>query len=383
LRAPQTWAVVSPFSVHVPVRVAHAAARAMAFPALVLKKGFQTSGSKQWTQWLPRDFEAALSANDASVTVAAASVAEAARADAAAQLAAADGVASPTAAGAGVLGNVWALARDAAGCRLVQGELEDGDDSVRRAVAKGFEGKVSEAMECPHANHVLQKCCIMLRPSEMQFILDELDSRPEGLVVAMQHKYGCRIVKRLLECGSREQVRRIAGNLLDHWHAVASHPYGTFVAQHLFYHADEEQQAALFTELQADVQDMCRSSHGAAVVHVALCQGDDSQVRSLCKNILAVPGLLAQMGCVRHGCPATIELVGMLRDLDAALHQAARDEVAAHTAELGACRYGRQVLVALGMGPQPAVAANKAVVAGKRGAQSADAAVAAAVRAGA
>lgn len=123
----------------------------------------------------------------------------------------------------------------------------------------------------------------------------------------------------------------------------------------------------MFAELLPIAHDLCRTSHGAAVIQAALIHSSRVQALTLCRNIVSEPGLLAQMACLRHGCPAVLEVLSLLRgegsDLETA-QLALRD----HTEALSASRYGRQLLSAFGssaVGNPVNVSVNKAL--GARG----------------
>eukprot|EP00913_Durusdinium_trenchii_P035379 g33108.t1 len=90
-------------------------------------------------------------------------------------------------------------------------------------------------MRCPHANHVLQKCITCSRPQDCQFIVDEIMACNGFVELAARHKYGCRIIQRLLErCPL--QVERIAAAILSDVSGIARHPYGNYVLQNLLEH---------------------------------------------------------------------------------------------------------------------------------------------------
>ena len=61
-------------------------------------------------------------------------------------------------------GRVWELSQDSKGCREVQLAIEEASDDVRRGLLAEIAGHVLDAMRCPHANHVLQKCITCSRP---------------------------------------------------------------------------------------------------------------------------------------------------------------------------------------------------------------------------
>ena len=62
-------------------------------------------------------------------------------------------------------GRVWELSQDSKGCRDVQLAIEQATDDFRRVLVAEVAGHVLDAMRCPHANHVLQKCITSSRPA--------------------------------------------------------------------------------------------------------------------------------------------------------------------------------------------------------------------------
>ena len=57
--------------------------------------------------------------------------------------------------------------QDAKGCRDVQRAIEEAADDVTRSrLVTELAGHVLDAMRCPHANHVLQKCITCSRPGK-------------------------------------------------------------------------------------------------------------------------------------------------------------------------------------------------------------------------
>ena len=97
-------------------------------------------------------------------------------------------------------GLVVALAFEKRGCRLLQVVLERCDGPGQRHLAAELCGHVCEALESPHANHVLQRLVELLPPGAVRFVLDEMQSWPgRSSADIASHKFGCRIVERLLE----------------------------------------------------------------------------------------------------------------------------------------------------------------------------------------
>ena len=67
-----------------------------------------------------------------------------------------------------------------------------------RSAAFAAQGHVQQALESPHANHVLQRAINLLAPSSVRFILDELMQCVHPVALA-RHPFGCRVLQRLIE----------------------------------------------------------------------------------------------------------------------------------------------------------------------------------------
>merc|ERR1712023_615144 len=73
-----------------------------------------------------------------------------------------------------IRGRVWTLSQDPEGSRAVQHAFEDADAKERESLARELQGHIADAMQCPHANHVLQKCTSLLEPEFLQMFIDEI-----------------------------------------------------------------------------------------------------------------------------------------------------------------------------------------------------------------
>jgi len=92
------------------------------------------------------------------------------------------------------------LSFESLGSRTVQQALEEAKEPAdAQALANELRGSVRTAIESPHANYVLQKVIEVLPPAARIFIAAELLGT--GAAVA-RHRYGCRILSRLLENGA-------------------------------------------------------------------------------------------------------------------------------------------------------------------------------------
>mmetsp|Transcript_9604 Transcript_9604/g.19788 ORF Transcript_9604/g.19788 Transcript_9604/m.19788 type:complete len:430 (-) Transcript_9604:392-1681(-) len=256
---------------------------------------------------------------------------------------------------ASVIGNVWTFARDPQGCRRVQKALDiAGSDEARSAIATELQGHVWEAMRCPHANHVLQKCIVAMRPQAAQFIIDELLSTASGtggISQAAKHRYGCRIVERLVEHCPPSQVSELVEKLVADAVALSRHPYGNYVMQHLLEHGQASQRRKLIDLLRQNPSVAASDCYARAVISKALNHGAREDQVALSRAVLQEPGLLTTMARTRHGHVAA---KFVLLHLDGPDQDEARRQLIADLEVIRASRYGRFVVACLDATDAPA-----------------------------
>jgi len=240
-------------------------------------------------------------------------------------------------------GTVWALSRDSSGSRRVQQALEDAaDDQVRVQIATELQGHVWEALQCPHANHVLQKCIVSMRPQALQFIVSEITQPGAGQVVlAARHKYGCRILQRLLEHCQEEQLLELKAELIASAIALSKHAYANFVMQHLFEYGTQEQRRRLSRLFEQHAKALGKHDHGRAVLSKALSHVGREERASLARALLQEQGLLVRMARTRHGHAAVKHV---LEALDGTEREAAKEQLMDGVQTLRMSRYGRTVV---------------------------------------
>merc|ERR1719160_2245936 len=100
---------------------------------------------------------------------------------------------------------------------------------------RSFHGRVRQCNYSHHGNHVLQKIIAVMPPHALHFILDELSSSPGGWPAVIKHRFGCRVVQRLLEHleSQYELIEPIVSVVVNDLEALARHPYANYVVQQL------------------------------------------------------------------------------------------------------------------------------------------------------
>lgn len=233
-----------------------------------------------------------------------------------------------------IRGSVWDFALDPVGCHVVQLALDVASQRDGAELASELQGHIRGAMESKHANYVVQKILEVLPTSMASFVAEELRG---SAVEAAQHRYGCRIMCRLLEhsaaeegtadlimellsqaqglsrhgygyhvirCmiehGLPEHRRHIAGVLSSGVHRSAKHRHASFVVEKLFAHCDEQAREGLAHDLlqrPENVLDLARHQFGRHVVsQLVRGPGDCSQ-----RALYSLRAVLPQVQTSKHG----------------------------------------------------------------------------------
>mmetsp|Transcript_54430 Transcript_54430/g.102081 ORF Transcript_54430/g.102081 Transcript_54430/m.102081 type:complete len:396 (+) Transcript_54430:85-1272(+) len=200
-----------------------------------------------------------------------------------------------------ISGKVWPLSRDANGCRVVQLAMEKAGNGAAKDLAAELHGHVRDAVVSPHANYVIQKVITQMSPATSAFIADELFGNGARFA---RHRFGCRIMCRLLEhCSCQEGTERLIDEVLeDRSEALdlCRHNFGHHVVQSVLEHGDCRYKVLIAEVLCSDL--LGNASHRSAsyVVESALsnCLEKDQQVLL---QQLAQPSIVAELAQARYG----------------------------------------------------------------------------------
>merc|ERR1712232_807905 len=166
-------------------------------------------------------------------------------------------------------------------------------DEYRKTIGEELRGHVWDAMRCPHANHVLQKCITTLRPQALQFMIDEIEQR--GVVKIAKHQYGCRILQRLWEHCRADQIQNLVENILLDAVSLCKHIYAHFVTQQILEHGSESHRHRLIAVLEQHVAELGSDKHASVLFSSALSYGCYEDQTTLLHAVLEQRGLIAAM----------------------------------------------------------------------------------------
>lgn len=185
---------------------------------------------------------------------------------------------------------VLPLAFDALGCRLVQEALDVADQREAATLAGGLHGGVRALVLSPHGNYVVQKVIQVLPGALASFIPLELFDVASDVA---RHRYGCRILCRLLEHASSELATvNLIGRALVEVGDLCVHQYGHHVVEAALEHASRQQQARIISVLIAHPRRYSTHRYAAYVivkaleyyhdpVGIAIALGEDAELLSV------------------------------------------------------------------------------------------------------
>jgi len=194
------------------------------------------------------------------------------------------------------------LALSASGCRVVQAAVEVAGGEHRSLMTQYMHGHVAELLDSPHGNHVLQKCIEVLPPDTVQFVLNELCAFPDhGLSIA-RHRFGCRILERLLEHCPTEQTRVLAEGVIENAYVLCRHPFGNYVVQHVLeYGTPTQRNAVVEALLQGGVMQLAMHRVASNVIERALVECTAEGRHALVGQLVAEPSAALAMASSRYG----------------------------------------------------------------------------------
>jgi hypothetical protein len=226
---------------------------------------------------------------------------------------------------------------DKASSRAAQVALQESQGLQQSILASSLRGFTREALRSMFANYVIQEVVTELPAASTTWISQEL--RGYGNEVA-RHRFGCRILCRLMEHCSADSVDTIA--LLDEVFVDASmllrHAYGTFVVRHGLEYGTMNQKRQITFSLWPDVYVNAGHQHASRVVEAALIYGADEDRYSLAMELTCNQEqvlTLAKGLSGRHVVKTLLRMPGWSHHVAEMLRP--------HAADLRASKYGRVV----------------------------------------
>lgn len=228
--------------------------------------------------------------------------------------------------------------------RAAQIALEQASAHDAAALALGMRGHVRSAVQSKFANYVIQKILETLPVSRSSFVIEELLG--SGGVVA-RHRFGCRILCRVLEHGSFNggATAQLLDEIMDSGaEELCNHAFGSYVVRHFLEFGLPEHRQKIAGALSNDVMGYSKQRQSSHVVEAALkyCSAEDQ--RMLAEQLMAKRDNLLSLASSQFGHHV---MKAMLSVPPGELRQKIVDAIRPLAVQLHSLRYGKRILQAL------------------------------------
>jgi len=198
-------------------------------------------------------------------------------------------------------------------------------------------------MGSPHANYVLQKVVQTLPATLSSFVATELAGAGGE---AARHKFGCRIVCRLIEhTALSEETSTLLEEILDEADKLSRHTFGHHVVQSILEHGQPWQRAMVVEVLRGDLLRCSLNRNSSYVVDKALTYCCPEDRDAMAAELLACPGDLLQLA----GCQFGFHVVKALTMVPSRHTEVVLDTIAREAASIRGSKYGKRLLEDLGL----------------------------------
>jgi hypothetical protein len=184
--------------------------------------------------------------------------------------------------------------------RVAQLALEDASPNEALVLLESLRGHVRDATKSMYCNYVLQRAIELLPSESISFITHELLG--VGGDVA-RHRFGCRILCRLLEHGDLEEASTSAlfEEILSDAAELSRHAFGNFVIRHCLEFGLSWHRHAIAFPLSRNLVETAMDQNGSHVVEsvVEFCESADTEL--LAGVLLADPEGLPNLATHNYG----------------------------------------------------------------------------------
>jgi hypothetical protein len=235
---------------------------------------------------------------------------------------------------------VLELAMSANGTRVIQKAIQvtGGDTQIR--LSQCLHGHAKQLLHCHHGNHVLQTSIVMMPPHAVEFIFHELMFFPGGWAGVARHRFGCRVMERLLEHCEAALTVPIVEAVAAEIDSLSRHPFANYVIQHILEYVPAHRHKVVEALIHVGVPFLAQHRVASNIVERAFEHGGAEMQRALAEAILSTPHAIIDMGCSRYG---SFTVRRMLDNLQDPLRYMAVQQLAVALPGLRASKHGRHI----------------------------------------
>lgn len=188
------------------------------------------------------------------------------------------------------MNNVYSIARDQAGCRMLQHKLDEGNAEVVSAIFSEVLSHCVELMMDPFGNYLCQKLMDMCTFKQLEQVLDHVCG---ALVRISLNMHGARAVQKLIDAvQATPHIPRLVAALDGKVVELTKDPNGNHVVQRCLESLPQDAHHFIFLAVACDIVEVASHRHGCRIVQrcIDAAHGSDRRLLtgSICQNALTL-----------------------------------------------------------------------------------------------
>lgn len=238
------------------------------------------------------------------------------------------------------------------GCRVIQKVLGAGGGLPLEKLVASLAAHTKELYESPNGNHVLARICEVMPGSALCPIISQLmdpgPNKDRGPKLVARHRFGCRILERLIEHCPEPAIRELLDEVMDDSVALSRHPFGNFVIQHIIEHGSTKQKDKVMKQLIPVMSALAMHRTASHVVQRALDYSEEAQKQAVVEALVRAPAgpSLLDVSCNRYGAFVLEQIASVHSPLVLELQNYIKE----HLDAISVSNHGRRVAEAFGIG---------------------------------
>ena len=180
-------------------------------------------------------------------------------------------------------GHVYALSTQTYACRVVQKALGHILVAQQIELMQELDGKVMECIKCENGNHVIQVAIEQVPLEHIPFMIDAVQHDVQYLSM---HKYGCRVIQRMLEHAKDDILIWLIPELHKCSALLIADQFGNYVPAHIVEKGCPEDRNKIIAVVQSNLVQYSKQKFASHVVEKCIRFGADHQrkdfMRLLC-----------------------------------------------------------------------------------------------------
>lgn len=208
-------------------------------------------------------------------------------------------------------GSALKMSLEPFGCRVLQSALDVANIAAKEILVCEFHGNVRLMVSSPHANFVIQKVIEVFPVHIASFVAEELAT---FAVDVAQHRFGCRVLSRLVEHHLGSNVAYPAANdiideLLSAVDQLIRHNFARHVLELILEHGSEHHKQRIASAIRNNAFFYAKNRCASYVIEKALIFCSEPDKRAIASELLGEPEkflTLAVHECGMHALKAVM-----------------------------------------------------------------------------